>query len=164
MLAQFISEYGTLILYTVITAVFGYLGIMAKTLCNKYLTDKTKRDIAKSCVQFTEQVYHDLSGPEKLEEALKAASAMLAERGIKCTELELRVLIEAALASFNDAFNRVEEKAETEESEMREAEEDAPITFIAYDEYDENGDPVPGTQTNVPEQEYVDDFRGDDNE
>ena len=38
---------------------------------------------------------------------------MLAEKGIQCTELELRVLIEAALASFNDAFNKDSEENET---------------------------------------------------
>jgi hypothetical protein len=104
MIQQFISEYGTTIMYTVITAIFGFLGIAVKNLCNKYLNDKTKKAVAKSCVQFVEQVYKDLHGPEKLEIALTSAREMLAEKGIECTELEMRVLIEAALASFNDAF------------------------------------------------------------
>ena len=33
---------------------------------------------------------------------------MLAEKGIHVTDLELRMLIEAALAEFNDAFNKAE--------------------------------------------------------
>ncbi len=123
MMSQFISEYGTLILYTIITAVFGYLGLLVKNLCDKYLKDKTKREIAKSCVQFAEQVYHNCGGEEKLEKALEAASEMLAEKGITCSELELRVLIESAVASFNDAFNK--------------------------------------GKTDLPETEYVDDFKGD---
>lgn len=113
MFAQFISEYGTVILYTVLTAVFGYLGILAKRLAEKYLNSKEKKAVAASCVKFVEQVYKDLHGEEKLEKALEAASEMLAEKGIQCTELELRVLIEAALASFNDAFNKDSEENET---------------------------------------------------
>lgn len=106
-------RYGTVILYTVLTAVFGYLGILAKRLAEKYLNSKEKKAVAASCVKFVEQVYKDLHGEEKLEKALEAASEMLAEKGIQCTELELRVLIEAALASFNDAFNKDSEEDET---------------------------------------------------
>ena len=47
-----------------------------------------------------------LVGEDKLDKALEAASEMLAQKGISFTELELRVLIEAAVASFNDAFNK----------------------------------------------------------
>jgi hypothetical protein len=39
-------------------------------------------------------------------QALLAASEMLAEKGITITELEMRVLIEAAVAEFNQAFNK----------------------------------------------------------
>lgn len=104
MFAQFINEYGTMILYTLLTALFGYLGIIAKKIVDKYLNDKTKRAVAESCVQFVEQVYKDLHGEEKFNQALTAMSEMLAEKGITCSELEMRVLIEAALASFNNAF------------------------------------------------------------
>ena len=77
MFQQFISEYGTTILYTILTAIAGYIGIVLKNLCKKYLNDKTKKAVAKSCVQFVEQVYKDLHGPEKLEVALSAAKEMM---------------------------------------------------------------------------------------
>ncbi len=109
MLAEFINEYGTTILYAVITAIGGYIGIVVKNLYTKYVNDKTKRDVAKIVVQYVEQVYKDLHGDEKLNEALKAASEMLFEKGITITELELRVLIEAAVGEFNNAFNRTDE-------------------------------------------------------
>ena len=109
MFSQFISEYGTTILYTLLTAVFGYLGIVAKNIYQKYVNTKEKKQIAEDVVKFTEQVYKDLHGEEKLNKALEAASEILAEKGIQCSELEMRVLIEAALASFNDAFNEGEE-------------------------------------------------------
>ena len=105
MFADFINQYGMQILYTIITAVAGYIGIVIKNLCTKYINDKTKAAVAKSAVQFVEQVYKDIHGEDKLNTALSAASEMLAEKGIFASELELRVLIEAAVAEFNGAFN-----------------------------------------------------------
>lgn len=106
MFAEFISEYGTTILYTILTAIAGYLGIVAKNLYTKYVNDKTKQSVARTVVQGVEQIYKDLHGDEKLEKALESAYEMLAEKGITVTHLELRMLIEAAVAEFNDAFNK----------------------------------------------------------
>lgn len=106
MIVQFINDYGTTIMYAIVTAVFGYLGIVAKNLVTKYFNDKTKQAVAKTAVQFVEQVYKNLHGEEKLNEALKAASQMLAQKGITVSDLELRVLIEAAVAEFNEAFKK----------------------------------------------------------
>ena len=108
MFVEFINQYGMEILYTVIMAIAGYLGIVIKNLCTKYLNDKTKRDVAESAVQFVEQVYKDLHGEEKLNAALTTASEMLAEKGIFITDLEMRVLLEAAVAKFNNAFEKTE--------------------------------------------------------
>lgn len=102
----FISEYGTTILYAVLTALAGYIGIFAKKLYTKYVNDKTKQAVAKTVVQAVEQIYKDLHGEEKLNKALEAASEMLAEKGINITDLEMRMLIEAALAEFNKAFEQ----------------------------------------------------------
>lgn len=106
MFAEFINQYGLQLMYMALTAIAGYLGIVAKNLFTKYINDKTKKAVAKSAVQFVEQVYKDLHGEEKLNEALSCASEMLAEKGITITALELRVLVEAAVAEFNDAFNK----------------------------------------------------------
>lgn len=102
----FISEYGTTILYAILTALAGYIGIVAKRLYTKYVNDKTKQAVAKTVVQAVEQIYKDLHGEEKLNKALEAASEMLAEKGITITDLEMRMLIEAALAEFNRAFEK----------------------------------------------------------
>ena len=106
MIAEFINQYGMDILYAIVTAVASYIGIVVKNLFTKYINDKTKREVAKSAVQFVEQVYKDLHGEEKLNEALDCATEMLSEKGIGVTSLELRVLIEAAVAEFNNAFNK----------------------------------------------------------
>lgn len=106
---SFISEYGTTILYTVITAIAGYVCLWAKALYTKYINDRTKKDVAKTVVQAVEQLYKDLHGDEKLSKAITSASEMLSEKGITITELEIRLLIESALAEFNDVFQKSSE-------------------------------------------------------
>ena len=118
MFAEFIDQYGMEIMYAIITAVAGYVGIMLKNLCTKYINDKTKTAVAKTAVQFVEQVHKNLHGEDKLNAALSAASEMLNEKGITISDLELRVLIEAAVGEFNNAFNNtVTEIPETTEKE-----------------------------------------------
>lgn len=116
---EFISEYGTTILYAILTALAGYIGIVAKNIWTKYINDKTKQDVVKTCVKAVEQLYRDMHGEEKLNKALEAASEMLMSKDIMITDLELRMLIEAAVAEFNDAFHKhnpvvSEEPEETE--------------------------------------------------
>lgn len=109
MFAEFIHSYGTQILYTLVTAIFGYLGIVVKNIVQKHFTDKTKKEVARNAVKFVEQVFKNIHGEEKLKEALKAASEMLAEKGITITELELHVLVEAAVLEFNKQSAAAEE-------------------------------------------------------
>ena len=105
---NFLSEYGTTILYTIVTAIAGYLGVVAKNLYQKYINDQTKKDVVNTCVKAAEQIYKDLHGQQKLEKAYEAATQMLAEKGVTVSDLELRMLIEAALAEFNEAFKKTE--------------------------------------------------------
>lgn len=113
MFNEFISAYGPSILYAIITAIAGYIGVVVKNLYKKYIDDKTKKDVASTVVQAIEQIYKDLHGEEKLNKALENASEMLVIKGIEVSELELRMLIEAAVASFNDAFNKTATQPET---------------------------------------------------
>ena len=106
MFAEFINTYGVELMYMAITAIFGYLGIVAKRLYTKHINTKIKNDVAYTVVLGVEQIYKDLHGEEKLNKALETASEMLAAEGIQVSELELKMLIEAALAHFNDAFHR----------------------------------------------------------
>lgn len=106
LLKEFINMYGMEILTTVITAIAGWLAIVVKKLITKYLNDKTKQEIAKIVVSGIEQCYKSLSGPEKLEKAIKSATEMLKDKGIKVTEVELRMLLESALGEFNKVFEK----------------------------------------------------------
>lgn len=122
---EFIETYGVTILYTILTALAGYVGIAVKNLYKKYINNKTKRDVARTCVRAIEQIYIDLHGPEKLNKCIEAASEMLAERGIHITDIELRMLIEAAVNEFNNGFNK-------------DKEEDEPTLEIAEDIFEED--------------------------
>lgn len=119
-LKAFISDYGTTILYAVLTAIAGYLGVVVKRLYEKYINDKTKQAVAKTVVQAVEQIYKDLHGEDKLNKALESMSDMLAEKGIQITDLEMRMLIEAAIAEFNEAFKKTESAESPEEAEEAE--------------------------------------------
>lgn len=110
MFTEFINEYGTTILYTLLTAFAGYLGLWIKSLYTKYINDKTKKDVVSTCVKAVEQLYKDLHGEDKYNEVVKSASEMLALKGITISELEIKMLIEASVAEFNNAFNKSDRK------------------------------------------------------
>lgn len=105
-ITDFISAYGVEIMYAIITFIAGWLGTVIKNLATKWFNDKTKQDVVKTCVKAVEQIYKDLHGEDKLNKALEAASEMLMTKNITVTDIELRMLIEAAVAEFNDAFNK----------------------------------------------------------
>ncbi len=105
-LNEFISQYGTVILYTVLTAIAGFIGTQLKKLYEKYITDKTKKDVVKTCVRAVEQLYKDLHGEEKKQKAVESITAMLSEKGITITELEINLLIEATVSEFNISLSK----------------------------------------------------------
>lgn len=100
--------YGGEVIAVIVTAIFGILGVVVKTMVKKYLDDETKRKIAKTVVQFVEQCYKQLHGEEKLNAALTRMSDLLAEKGIEVSVMEMETLIEAAVAEFNEAFKKAE--------------------------------------------------------
>ena len=102
MFAEFITEYGTTIIYAIITAIAGYIGIVVKNLYQKYINDRTKEKVAKTVVRAVKQLYSDLSGEEKLDKAIESIHEMLAEKGINASELEIRMLIESAVSEFKE--------------------------------------------------------------
>lgn len=105
---DFINSYGTTILYAALTAIAGFLGAAFKKLYEKYINDKTKKSIAKTCVQAVEQIYKDLHGEDKYNKCVEAMSEMLAEKGITITDIEIRMLIEAAVNEFNNIIQNLD--------------------------------------------------------
>ena len=80
-----------------------------KQLAARSLTDESKRAVA--CVamqQAVEQVWTTIHGTDKLNKALETAEALL-KKGIDFDADEMEVLIEAAVAEFNEAFKKPQE-------------------------------------------------------
>lgn len=106
MLVEIINLYGAEIIGTLLLALAGIVAMVAKNLAAKYLDTDTKRILAKVVVQFVEQTYKDLHGADKLNAALATLADMLAEKKIKATDTEMRIMIEAAVAEFNEVFKK----------------------------------------------------------
>ena len=94
----FIYTYGPTLALTILAAIFGTLGYTAKRLYTRYINTKEKESV--------EQVWKDIHGYEKMAKALETASALLKKKNIDYDAAEMRVLIEAAVAEFNDAFHQ----------------------------------------------------------
>ena len=97
------------VIVAALTAFAGFLGTQIKGLYQKYINDKTKEAVVRTCVKAVEQLYHDLNGPEKLKKAQEGVRQMLEEKGIPITELEMNLLIESIVSEFNYGFARASE-------------------------------------------------------
>ena len=106
------------IIMAICTAIAGWFGVQIKALCQRYLDNKTKRDVVRTCVKAVEQLYHDLGGPEKLKKAQEGIIAMLNEKGIPISELEMNTLIESVVCEFNYGFGVSDELEEAIEQSV----------------------------------------------
>lgn len=128
-LTEFIQEYGLQIAYTLLTAIAAWIGSIIAKYYKKWVNTREKKELAKIAVTAVEQIYKTLHGEEKFNKAYEALSEMLAEHGIQITDLEIRMLIEAAVGEANKAFERsiaaeeqpVEDGCETDETEPDES-------------------------------------------
>lgn len=98
--------YGDQIMATILCAIFGSVGYAVKRLYTNYVNDETKRAVARAVVQFVEQAWKALHGTDKLQKALETAETLLNKKGIPFDADEMEVLIEAAVAEFNEAFKK----------------------------------------------------------
>ena len=106
MVLEIINLYGAEIIGTLLVAIAGIVAMVAKNMAAKYLDTNTKRTMAKVVVQFVEQAYKDLHGDDKLGAALTHLSEILAEKNIYASEAEMIIMIEAAVAEFNEVFKK----------------------------------------------------------
>ena len=106
MFEYFVYNYGNEIIGLLMAAILGCLGNAMRLIYRKYVDDCTKVAIAKACAAFVEQAWSILHGAEKLQKALETAQELLSKKGIEFDADEMMVLIEAAVAEFNDAFHK----------------------------------------------------------
>lgn len=108
MVLEIINLYGAEIIGTLLVALAGIFGMIMKRIAERALDTPVKQQLAKIAVQFVEQTYKELHGKEKLDAALMALAGLLAEKKIKASEDEMRIMIEAAVAEFNEVFKTKE--------------------------------------------------------
>ena len=89
---------------TVVAVLFGYLGVKVKQLYNKYVDTQVEKDVVYSTVKYVEQIYTDIHGEDKLNEALKQASSILQEKGIQVSQDQLKTLIESVVYGMNQGI------------------------------------------------------------
>lgn len=103
---DFMNTYGSEIIYTVLMAVFSFVGIKIKSIYERYINNNIKKNIVEDTVKYVEQVYKELSSTKKFNKAKENIITLLDDKGIHITELELKVLIESAVNSFNNHTNK----------------------------------------------------------
>lgn len=97
----------TPILLALLVAIIGYLakiaGIQVQRVADKYAI-KAKLDANKTivdlAVKYVQQVFNEADNKTKYNEAKNKALEILSEKGIKITDAELNMLIEASVANF----------------------------------------------------------------
>ena len=106
MVLEIINLYGAEIIGTLLVALAGIFGMIMKRIAERALDTPVKQQLAKIAVQFVEQTYRELHGEAKLNAALMALAGLLAEKKINASEDEMRIMIEAAVAEFNQVFTK----------------------------------------------------------
>ncbi len=94
-----------------LSAFAGWLGLQLKL----WLDTQQKRSIVESSVKYVEQVAKALGSDEKLAMARETVLTRLAGLKIKITDIELNVLIEAAVQNFTDHYKDTSDRPEVTE-------------------------------------------------
>ena len=115
----FIANYGMELIGLILSAIVGTLGYACKRIYQEHINDETKRHIASAAVEFVEQAWKILHGPEKLAKALETARILLEKKGIDFDAEEMTILIEAILAEFNGAFRKPIKNGSTSASVLK---------------------------------------------
>jgi len=98
------------IIGAILVGIASFIGTKIKMLYEEKINDDTKRKVVKTVVEAVEQIYSDLNGAEKLQIAQENIVAMLNEKGITITELEMQMLIESVVNGFNSGIKKDGEK------------------------------------------------------
>lgn len=106
MFETMMHEYAFKLLFLMVCAIAAAVGFGCRKIYKRHVDSEEKEAIASAAAAFVEQAFKNLHGYDKLMQALDAARVLLAERGIKFSAEEMKILIEAAVGQFNDVFNR----------------------------------------------------------
>ena len=94
------------VIMNILPIVLGTIGTfilgLIKAKYTEYINTDTKKEIAMLTVRYVEQVFKTLHGEEKLNKAKSAFVKMLNEKGIKISDDEINMLLEAAVHQMNE--------------------------------------------------------------
>lgn len=103
------------VLEAILTIVFSYVAIKIKNyLENKEISEEVKT-VINDTVKYVEQVYKDLDGEQKLQNAISNITKLLEEKGITISQEEMRTLIESAVYNINQMEIVIDEDEQEEE-------------------------------------------------
>lgn len=101
---EILQPYLLEIIAAILTSVAAFIGVKIKKVYEEYVNTKTKKEIVECTVKYVEQVFKELHGEEKLNKAKDKALEWLNEKGIKVSDTELEILIEASVNGFNNGI------------------------------------------------------------
>mgnify|MGYP004505213073 FL=1 len=94
------------ILVTLFTVIITYVATKLKKKFEEYINTDAKQKIVKMVVNATEQLYKNLDGEQKLIKAKENIIALIKEKGLSITELEMDMMIEEVVNNFNQILKK----------------------------------------------------------
>ncbi len=94
------------ILVTLFTVIITYVATRLKKKFEEYINTDAKQKIVKMVVNATEQLYKNLDGEQKLIKAKENIIALIKEKGLSITELEMDMMIEEVVNNFNQILKK----------------------------------------------------------
>lgn len=91
------------VVITALAGILSYIGIVIKNKITHKVDTELKKSLLETTVKYVEQVYKDLQGDEKLKMALQEAQKLFAEKGIKVSDIEMRMMIEEVVNNISKA-------------------------------------------------------------
>ena len=102
-------------LVTLVSAVFAFIGAQLKKKYQEKIDTEEKRHAVETCVNAAEMVYKDLKGAEKLAKVKENIVERLNLKGISISEIELDMMIEAAVTNLNLDYLKGQKQKQLEE-------------------------------------------------
>ena len=102
-------------LVTLVSAVFAFIGAQLKKKYQEKIDTDEKRHAVETCVNAAEMVYKDLKGAEKLAKVKENIVEWLNLKGISISEIELDMMIEAAVTNLNLDYLKGQKQKQLEE-------------------------------------------------
>lgn len=97
-----------------VSAVFAFIGAQLKKKYQEKIDTDEKKNAVETCVKAAEMIYKDLKGNEKLEKVKTNIVEWLNLKGISISEIELNMMIEAAVTNLNIDFLKSEKEKQLE--------------------------------------------------